>query len=187
MLRPFAHPVACFCMLLGVVAQSLKPVIAMCKQTFDRLPLALASLNYEKADLLGVMNSNRKFDVSFDGTVSSHKNKSHAQCLCFNSRCKNLSSQNSKREKMLISGRHLWCPGRQRLVQAHLLNLKGISLYTIIDRINMKLDKLTKLARYSWSRERPYHIFLFQRNKTLFAVRTILESNLDRYFIITIT
>ena len=95
------------CMLLGVVAQSLKPVIAMCKQTFDRLPLALASLNYEKADLLGVMNSNRKFDVSLDGTVSSHKNKSHAQCLCFNSRCKNLSSQDSKREKMLISGRHL--------------------------------------------------------------------------------
>ena len=73
MLRPFAHPVACFCMLLEVVAQSLKLVIAMCKQTFDRLPLALASLNYEKADLLGVMNSNRKFDVSLGGTVPSHK------------------------------------------------------------------------------------------------------------------
>ena len=72
MLRPSAHPVACFCMLLGVVAQSLKPVIAKCKQTFDRLPLALASLNYEKADLLDVMNSNRKFDVSLDGTVPSH-------------------------------------------------------------------------------------------------------------------
>ena len=26
MLRPFAHPVACCCVLLGVVAQSLKPV-----------------------------------------------------------------------------------------------------------------------------------------------------------------
>ena len=26
MLRPFAHPVACFCVLLGVVGQSLRPV-----------------------------------------------------------------------------------------------------------------------------------------------------------------
>ena len=26
MLRPFAHPVACCCVLLGVVSQSLKPV-----------------------------------------------------------------------------------------------------------------------------------------------------------------
>ena len=26
MLRPFAHPVACCCVLLGLVAQSLKPV-----------------------------------------------------------------------------------------------------------------------------------------------------------------
>ena len=26
MLRPFAHPVACYCMLLGVAAQCLKPV-----------------------------------------------------------------------------------------------------------------------------------------------------------------
>ena len=33
-----AHPAACFCMLLGVVEQSLNLVIAMCKQMFDRLP-----------------------------------------------------------------------------------------------------------------------------------------------------
>ena len=35
MLRPFAHPVACCCVLLGVVAQSLKPVkrLATCKRT----------------------------------------------------------------------------------------------------------------------------------------------------------
>ena len=26
MLRPFAHPVACCCVLLGIVAQSLKPL-----------------------------------------------------------------------------------------------------------------------------------------------------------------
>ena len=34
MLRPFAHPVACFCVLLGVVAESLKPVklLAPCKR-----------------------------------------------------------------------------------------------------------------------------------------------------------
>ena len=34
MLRPFAHPVACCCVLLDVVAQSLKPVklLAPCKR-----------------------------------------------------------------------------------------------------------------------------------------------------------
>ena len=33
-LRPFAHPISCFCGLLGVVAQSFKPVklLATCKQ-----------------------------------------------------------------------------------------------------------------------------------------------------------
>ena len=37
MLRPFAHPVACCCVLLGVVAQSLNPVklLAKCKQTLQ--------------------------------------------------------------------------------------------------------------------------------------------------------
>ena len=33
----------------------------------------------------------------------------------------------------------------------------------------------------------PYHIFLWQRSKTLFGVRTILEGNLNRNLIITIT
>ena len=35
MLRPFAHPVACFCVLLGVVLQSFKLInklLATCKQ-----------------------------------------------------------------------------------------------------------------------------------------------------------
>ena len=39
-LRPFAHPVACCCALLGEVAQSLKPVklLAACKRT-QQLPI----------------------------------------------------------------------------------------------------------------------------------------------------
>ena len=39
MLRPFAHPDACCCVLLGVVAQSLNPVkrLATCKRT-QQLP-----------------------------------------------------------------------------------------------------------------------------------------------------
>ena len=32
MLRPFAHPVACCCMLLGVVAQGFKPVKPLSQQ-----------------------------------------------------------------------------------------------------------------------------------------------------------
>ena len=42
MLRPLAHPVACCCVLLGVVAQSLKPVkrLAPCKWTYQ-LPTLL--------------------------------------------------------------------------------------------------------------------------------------------------
>ena len=44
MLRPFAHPVACCCVLLGVVAQCLKPVklLAACKRT-QQLPTLLAN------------------------------------------------------------------------------------------------------------------------------------------------
>ena len=41
MLRPFAHPVACCCVLLGVVAQALTPVILLNQQ----LPLFLLSLD----------------------------------------------------------------------------------------------------------------------------------------------
>ena len=42
MVRPFAHPVSCCCMLLGVVAESLKPVklLATCKRT-QQLPTML--------------------------------------------------------------------------------------------------------------------------------------------------
>ena len=41
MLRPFAHPVACCCVLLGVVAQALTPV----KLLNQQLPLFLLSLD----------------------------------------------------------------------------------------------------------------------------------------------
>ena len=42
MVRPFAHPVSCCCMLLGVAAESLKPVklLATCKRT-QQLPTML--------------------------------------------------------------------------------------------------------------------------------------------------
>ena len=42
MLVPFAHPVSCHCLLLGVVAQSLKPakLLGMCKRT-QELPTML--------------------------------------------------------------------------------------------------------------------------------------------------
>ena len=43
-LRPLAHPAACCCVLLGVVAQSLKPIklLATCKQT-QQLPTSWAN------------------------------------------------------------------------------------------------------------------------------------------------
>ena len=43
-LRPFAHPAACCCVLLGVVAQSLKPIkfLATCKHT-QQLPTSWAN------------------------------------------------------------------------------------------------------------------------------------------------
>ena len=43
MLRPFAHSVACFCVSLAVVAQTLKPVpnvdviTGLCKNNFDTI------------------------------------------------------------------------------------------------------------------------------------------------------
>ena len=45
MLRPFAHPVACCCVLLGVVAQSLKQVkrLATCKRA-QQLPTLLGAV-----------------------------------------------------------------------------------------------------------------------------------------------
>ena len=48
MLRPFAHPVACCCMLLGVVSQSLKPFkrLAPCKWT-HQLPTPLGQQYWE--------------------------------------------------------------------------------------------------------------------------------------------
>ena len=43
MLRPFVHPVACCCVLLGVVAQSSKPIelLATYKQTQNVTPIKL--------------------------------------------------------------------------------------------------------------------------------------------------
>ena len=49
---------------------------------------------------------------------------------------------------------------------------------------NLFVSGNRSLERYSSSRERSHYIFLFQRNKTFFAVRTIIESNLNRNFII---
>ena len=52
-LRPFAHPVACFCVLLGVVAQSLKPPC----QTFSSVQ--------KNTTLLGVVASIITYNCSF--------------------------------------------------------------------------------------------------------------------------
>ena len=48
MLRPLAHPIACSCVLLGVVAQSLKPVklLAPWKRT-QELPILLGQQCWE--------------------------------------------------------------------------------------------------------------------------------------------
>ena len=37
-----------------------------------------------------------------------------SECLCLKSRCTNLSSQSSEREKILTSGCHFWRPGHPR-------------------------------------------------------------------------
>ena len=37
MLRPFAHPVACCCILLGVLAQSFKPVNLLAKRKWTEI------------------------------------------------------------------------------------------------------------------------------------------------------
>lgn len=55
---------------------------------------------------------------------------------------------------------------------------------TNMGKPNVLVSGNRSLARYSSSRERSHYIFLFQRNQTLFAVRTIIESNLNRNFII---
>ena len=51
MLRPFAHPVACCCLLLGVVAQNLKPV-----QTEAKNSNTVASVCTELNDFHPLLN-----------------------------------------------------------------------------------------------------------------------------------
>ena len=66
------------------------------------------------------------------------------------------------------------------------MNLSKPSASHVLEhgQTNFFVSANRSLERYSTSRERSHYIFLFQRNKTLFAVRTILESNLNRNFII---
>ena len=64
MLRPFAHPVACCCVLLGVDAQSLKPVkqhcwptmlgvvASVCTQLYKVTYLAKRSVKLDHIDIL---------------------------------------------------------------------------------------------------------------------------------------
>ena len=54
------------------------------------------------------INSNRKFNVSPDGTLLSHTTNP------FTFHCGNLMSQSTERQKISTSGFHFWRPGRQR-------------------------------------------------------------------------
>ena len=66
------------------------------------------------------------------------------------------------------------------------MNLSKTSESHVLEhgQTNVFVSANRSLERYSSSRERSHYIFLFQRNKTLFAVRTILESNLNRNCIV---
>ena len=57
-----------------------------------------SQLKQRKVYVPDVINSNHKFDVSLDRTLLTTITKS--ECLCFNSRCTNLSSQSTEREKI---------------------------------------------------------------------------------------
>ena len=54
------------------------------------------------------MNSNRKFNVSLDGTLLSHTTNP------FTFHCRNLKCQSTGRQKISTSGFHFRCPERQR-------------------------------------------------------------------------
>ena len=88
---------------------------ANCKKKNRVRRIVTASLSNRNTDAQDVMNSNRKFDVSVDGTLPSHHNDS--ECLCFNSCCTNLSSQSTERKKISSSGCHFRRPGCQRLLK----------------------------------------------------------------------
>ena len=66
------------------------------------------------------------------------------------------------------------------------MNLRKTSASHVLEhgQTNFFVSANRSLEGYSSSRERSHYIFLFQRKKTLFAVRTILESNLNTNFII---
>ena len=125
------------CMFLHVVGSCFAKfeTCHMCKQTFDRLPQALASLNYEKADLLDVMNSNRKFDVSLDGTVLSRTTNLMLNSFVLTPAVRICRVRAPKERKYLfpvgiydVRDVNVW-------YKPILLNLKGISSQTIISFI----------------------------------------------------
>ena len=58
----------------------------------------------ENTDVLDVRIGNRKYDVSFDGVLLPHT--TNLNDYFFNSHCANLSSQNTERERISISGCH---------------------------------------------------------------------------------
>ena len=66
------------------------------------------------------------------------------------------------------------------------MNLSKTSASHVLEhgQTNLFVSANRSLEQNSSSRERSHYIFLFQRNKTFFAVRTIIESNLNRNFII---
>ena len=55
MLRPFAHPVACCVVLLGVVAQSLKLIKGLAQQRWDLLRPFSRSFS-QKSDSMRITN-----------------------------------------------------------------------------------------------------------------------------------
>ena len=57
------------------------------------------TLSNENTYVLDIINSNRKFDISLDGTLLSPSTNLH-ESLCFNSSCTNLLSQSTEREKI---------------------------------------------------------------------------------------
>ena len=71
----------------------------------------MMSLSNENANVLDVMNGNRKFDVSLDGTLLSHTTNLNAFVL---SPAVRICRVSTEREKISTSGCHFLLPGRQR-------------------------------------------------------------------------
>ena len=62
----------------------------------------MSRLSNENADIPEVMISNRRFHVRWNASVSHNE----SECLRFNSRCTNVLSQSTDREKMSTSSCH---------------------------------------------------------------------------------